>query len=199
MRLRFYGCLLAVGSFFMVQALAHVGLLPRRGVSGTHHVAFSVRAPVEKDSPTVELKIEIPSEWKEAGGQVDRVEYNPNWQIEIERDQDEWIKTVRWYGNEAPDYSFIQFGLIITLPELEGVQQIKAWQKYSDGSVVAWIEDRSEGGTVENPAAALTLHEGGEGGGSGFLSLGLSGLIGGLLGAGLIMVAGRNGKNNRES
>ena len=30
MRLRFYGCLLAVGSFFMVQALAHVGLLPRR-------------------------------------------------------------------------------------------------------------------------------------------------------------------------
>ena len=63
MRLRFYGCLLAVGSFFMVQALAHVGLMPRRGVSGTHHVAFSVRAPVEKDIPTVELKIEIPSEW----------------------------------------------------------------------------------------------------------------------------------------
>ena len=198
MRLRFYGCLLVVGSFFAVQAFAHVGLMPRRGVSGTHHVAFAVRAPVEKDIPTVELKIEIPSEWKEAGGQVDRVEYNPNWQIEIERDEDEWIKTVRWYGNEAPDYSFIQFNLIITLPELEGVQQIKAWQKYSDGSVVAWIEDRNEGGSLENPAAALTLHDGEEGG-SGFLTLGLSGLIGGLLGAGLILVAGRNGKKNHES
>ncbi len=198
MRLRFYGCLLAVGSFFMVQALAHVAIMPRRGVSGTHHAAFTVRAPVEKDIPPVELKIEIPSEWKEAGGQVDRVEHNPNWQIEIERDQDDWIKTVRWYGNEAPDYSYIQFGLIITLPELEGVQQIKAWQKYSDGSVVAWIEERGEEG-VENPAAGLTLHEGGEGGGSGFLSLGLSGLIGGLLGAGLILVVGRNGKKNHQS
>ena len=198
MRLRFYGCLLAVGSFFMVQALAHVGLMPRRGVSGTHHVAFSVRAPVEKDIPTVELKIEIPSEWKEAGGQVDRVEYNPNWQIEIERDQDEWIKTVRWYGNEAPDYSYIQFGLIITLPELEGMQQIKAWQKYSDGSVVAWIGDRSEGGGVENPAAALMLYDSEEGGTS-MVSLGLSGLIGGLLGAGLILIVGRNGKKNHQS
>ncbi len=127
MKLRFYVCLLAVSGFFAAQAFAHVGLLPRRGVSGTRHMAFSVRAPVEKEIPTVELKIEIPSEWKEAGGQVDRVEHNPNWQIEIERDQDDWIKTVRWYGNEAPDYSFIQFGLIITLPELEGMQQIKAW------------------------------------------------------------------------
>ena len=44
MRLRFFGCLLVVGSFFAVQAFAHVGLMPRRGVSGTHHVAFSVRA-----------------------------------------------------------------------------------------------------------------------------------------------------------
>ena len=198
MRLRFFGCLLVVGSFFAVQAFAHVGLLPRRGVSGTHHVAFSVRAPVEKEIPTVELKIEIPSEWKEAGGQVDRVEYNPNWQIEIEREEDDWIKTVRWYGNEAPDYSFIQFGMIITLPELEGLQQIKAWQKYSDGSVVAWIEDRNEEG-VEKPAAALMLTDGEESGGTSMVSLGLSGLIGGLLGAGLILVASKNGKKNHES
>jgi len=186
-----------VGSFFAVQAFAHVGMLPRQGVSGTHHVAFSVRAPVEKEIPTVELKIEIPSEWKDAGGQVDRVEHSSDWQIEIERDEDDWIKTVRWYGNEAPDYSFIQFGLLITLPKLEGMQQIKAWQKYSDGSVVAWIEDRNEEGT-EKPAAALMLHSGDEGG-TGMLSLGLSGLIGGLLGAGLILVAGKNGKKSDQS
>jgi uncharacterized protein YcnI len=197
MRIRHSVCLLAVGSFCAVHAFAHVGLLPRRGVSGTHHEAFSVRAPVEKEIPTVELKIEIPSEWKEAGGQVDRVEHNPNWKIEIERDEDDWIKTVRWYGNEAPDYSFIQFGLIITLPELEGMQQIKAWQKYSDGSVVAWIEDRNEEGT-ENPAAALMLHEGREGGTS-MVTLGLSGLIGGLLGAGLILIAGKNGHKSHDS
>ena len=63
--------------------------------------------------------------------------------------------------------------------------------------MVAWIEDRSEEG-VENPAAALMLTDGEEGGAS-MVSLGLSGLIGGLLGAGLILVASRNGKKNQES
>lgn len=189
MKLRNYVCLLVMGGCFATQAFAHVGLLPREGVSGTKHAAFSVRAPVEKEIPTVSLKIEIPSEWKESGGQVDRVQHQDNWQIEIERDEDDWIKTVRWSGNEAPDYSFIQFGIIITLPKLEGMQQIKAWQEYSDGSVVAWVEDRSEEG-VENPAAALMLH-GDKGDGTNVISLGLSGVIGGLLGAGLMLIAGR--------
>ena len=85
MRLRFFTCLLAVGAFFAAQAFAHVSLNPRQGISGTHHVAFSVRAPVEKDIPTVELKILIPPEWKDAGGQVDRVELDPLWDVGVER------------------------------------------------------------------------------------------------------------------
>ncbi len=64
MRLRLLTCLLAVGALFAAELFAHVGLAPRRGISGTHHVAFAVRAPVEKDIPTVELKILIPPEWK---------------------------------------------------------------------------------------------------------------------------------------
>ena len=51
------------------------------------------------------------------------------------------------------------------------------------------------GGGVENPAAALMLYDSEEGGTS-MVSLGLSGLIGGLLGAGLILIVGRNGKKN---
>ncbi len=194
MRLRHFACLLAVGGFFAAQAFAHVGLTPRRGISGTHHVAFSVRAPVEKDIPTVELKILIPPEWKDAGGQVDRVELDPLWDVSIERDEDDWIKSVTWSGAEAPDYSFIQFNLIITLPKLTGLQQIKAYQKYSDGSVVAWVEDRTEEG-VEKPAAALTLVEE-EGGANMAFYLGLSGLFGGLIGAGLVFVINRKNGHN---
>ncbi len=194
MSLRLFTCLLAVGAFFAAEAFAHVGLAPRRGISGTQHVAFAVRAPVEKEIPTVELKIIIPPEWKEAGGQVDRVELDPLWDVSIERDEDDWIQSVTWSGAEAPDYSFIQFNLIITLPELTGLQQIKAYQKYSDGSVVAWIEDRSQQGT-ENPAASLMLVEE-EGGSSMAFYLGLSGLFGGLIGAGLALVINRkNGSN----
>ncbi|MFB3068296.1 MAG: DUF1775 domain-containing protein [Acidobacteriota bacterium] len=194
MRLKQFVCLLAVGAFFAAQAFAHVSVNPRRAISGTHHVAFTVRAPVEKDIPTVELKIIIPPEWKEAGGQVDRVELDPLWDVTIERDEDDWIKSVTWSGAEAPDYSFIQFNLIITLPKLTGQQQIKAYQKYSDGSVVAWVEDRTEEG-VEKPAAALMLVE--EDGGTNMaFYMGLSGLFGGLIGAGLVLIISRKNNHN---
>ena len=194
MRSRLFTCVLAVGAFFAAEAFAHVGFQPRRGISGTHHVAFAVRAPVEKDIPMVELKIIIPPEWKEAGGQVDRVELDPLWDVTIERDEDDWIKSVTWSGAEAPDYSFIQFNLIITLPKLTGQQQIKAYQKYSDGSVVAWVEDRTEEG-VEKPAAALMLVE--EDGGTNMaFYMGLSGLFGGLIGAGLVLIISRKNNHN---
>ncbi len=195
MRIRLFTCLLAVGAFFAAEALAHVSLNPRQGISGTHHVSFSVRAPVEKDIPTVELKIVIPPEWKDAGGQVDRVELDPLWDVSVEKDEDDWIKSVTWSGAEAPDFSFIQFNLIISLPKLTGVQQIKAYQKYSDGSVVAWVEDRSGEG-VEKPAAGVLLTESEEGGPNLAFYLGLSGLFGGLIGAGLVFVINRKNGNN---
>ncbi len=198
MRLRLTICLLAVGTFFSVQAFAHVAVFPRQSQTGAHHVAFSVRAPVEKDVPVVSLKVEIPSEWKAAGGQVDRVEYNPDWQVRIERDSDNWIETITWHGNEAPDYSYIEFGMIITLPELVGLQQIKAWQTYADGTVTAFIEDRNQEGMV-TPAAGLMLQEAGAGGGGLSFSQGFSGLLGGLLGAGLVLIVLRNGKKKDES
>ncbi len=195
MRLRFFTCLLAVGAFFAAEALAHVSLNPRQGISGTHHVSFSVRAPVEKDIPTVELKIVIPPEWKDAGGQVDRVELDPLWDVSVEKDEDNWIKSVTWSGAEAPDFSFIQFNLIITLPKLTGMQEIKAYQKYSDGSVVAWVEERGGEG-VEKPAAGVLLTESEEGGPNLAFYLGLSGLFGGLIGAGLVFVINRKNGHN---
>ncbi len=195
MRLRHFACLVAVGGFFAAQASAHVSVNPRQAISGTHHVGFFVRAPVEKDIPTVELKIVIPPEWKEAGGQVDRVELDPLWDVSVERDEDNWIKSVTWSGAEAPDFTFIQFNVIITMPELTGMQQIKAYQKYADGSVVEWIEERGPG--VAKPAAGLMLTEGEEGEPSMLFYLGLSGLFGGLVGAGLVFVINR--KNNHNS
>jgi len=190
MRLKQFVCLLAVGAFFAAQAFAHVSVNPRRAISGTHHVAFTVRAPVEKDIPTVELKILIPPEWKDAGGQVDRVELDPLWDVSIERDEDDWIKSVTWSGAEAPDFTFIQFNVIITMPKLTGMQQIKAYQKYSDGSVVAWVEERGPG--VEKPAVVESEEEGP----NLAFYLGLSGLFGGLIGAGLVFVINRKNGNN---
>ena len=74
------------------------------------------------------------------------------------------------------------------------MQQIKAYQKYSDGSVVAWVEERGPG--VEKPAASLMLVESEEGGPNLAFYLGLSGLFGGLIGAGLVFVINRKNGNN---
>ncbi|MDA2933195.1 DUF1775 domain-containing protein [Acidobacteria bacterium AH-259-D05] len=203
MKVRFAVYFLLVGSLFTAQALAHGVITPFRGTSGARHQFFSVLAPTEKDIPCVEMKLEIPAEWKDAGGQIDRVQRDPLWDITIERDEDDWIESVTWSGSEAPDYSFIKFDLIITLPKLKGMQQLKIWQKYSDGSVVGWVEDRT-GEDVERPAAGLMLTEGdqqagrGGGGGTGLaFYLGLSGLLGGLIGAGLVLIVSR--KNNKKN
>ena len=121
MKIRFMLCLIFFVSPLVSQAFAHVAVFPREAVSGTRHHFFEVRAPTEDGGTTVELKVEIPAEWKEAGGQVDRVEYNPDWQVDIQRDEDDWIHSITWHGGEAPSYAYIHFGMIITLPELVGM------------------------------------------------------------------------------
>ncbi len=199
MKLRLLAGLVAVVALFASEAFAHVVLTPFSGTSGARHQFFSVVAPTEKDIPVVELRIEFPDEWKEAGGEVGRILLDPLWEYTVERDEDDWIKAVTWSGAEAPADAFIKFDMIISMPKLTGMQQIKAFQTYTDGSVVGWVEDRNEEG-VDKPAAGVMLTErsqggrpeGAEPGGTSMLYLGLSGLLGGLVGAGLVLVVRRS-------
>ena len=200
-------CFLLLASPLLVsQTFAHVSIFPREAPSGSRHHFFQVRAPVEENVPTIELKIEIPPEWKEAGGQVDRVEYNPNWQVDIQRDEDNWIQAITWHGAEAPSYAYISFGMIITLPDLTGMQQVRAWQKYGDGKVVAFIEDRNQEGALNPKPGILLLEDEGaaatepiastdedEDNASPLLYFGLSALIGGVIGGVLVKLTGKNG------
>lgn len=158
MKIRILVLLLVLGGVFTAQALAHSNITPAKGISGARHQFFAVLAPTEGKIPCVKIRIEVPPEWKAAGGQIDKVRRDPLWDITVERDEDDWIKSVTWSGAEAPDYSFVKFDLIVSLPKLTGLQQIKIWQTYADGSVVAWVEDRS-GENVKKPAAGLMLTE----------------------------------------
>ncbi len=191
-----------VGSVFTTQVLAHAIVTPTEGRSGARHQFFSVVAPTEKDIPVVEMKIEIPPEWKTAGGQFNRVQRDPLWDITVDRDEDDWIRSITWSGSEAPDYSFVKFDLIVSLPRLVGMQQFKIWQTYADGSVVAWVEDRTVAG-VKKPAAGLMLTEAdacsdqaGNGAGWWILVI-LSGLLGGLIGAAVTHITGQ--RKNRAA
>jgi len=147
-----------LGSVFSATAMAHSVITPTSGTSGARHQPFALLAPTEGNQSCVGYKLEVPPEWKAAGGQIDRVARDPLWDIAVEKDEDGWIKSVTWSGAEAPDYSFVKFDLIVSLPKLTDLQQIKIWQTYADGSVVGWVEDRT-GENVANPAAGLTLTE----------------------------------------
>jgi hypothetical protein len=150
-------CLISlVGTLFSAVTLAHAVVTPTTGTSGAKHQFFSLTAATEGDIACVEYRLEVPPEWKAAGGLIDRVRLDSTWDIEVERDEDGWISSVTWSGAEAPDYAFARFDLIVSLPKLTGLQQLKIWQTYADGSVVGWVEDRT-GDKVAHPAAGLTL------------------------------------------
>jgi hypothetical protein len=149
--------LLAVfGIFFSATLCAHAVVTPTTGTSGAKHQFFSLTAATEGDIACVQYRLEVPPEWKAAGGLVDRVRLDPLWNIDVEKDEDGWISSITWSGSEAPDYAFARFDLIVSLPKLSGLQQIKIWQTYANGTVVGWVEDRT-GEKVAHPAAGLTL------------------------------------------
>ena len=148
--------LLFLGVLFSTQSMAHSVVTPMSATSGARHQFFALTSPTEGNVSCVEYKLEVPPEWKIAGGQIDRVERDPLWDVTVEKDEDGWITSVTWSGAEAPDYSYVNFNLIVSLPRLTGLQQIKIWQTYADGRVVGWVEDRT-GEKVANPAAGLTL------------------------------------------
>jgi len=150
-------CLVSlVGILFSAVTLAHAVVTPTTGTSGAKHQFFSLTAATEGDIACVEYRLEVPPEWKAAGGLIDRVRLDSTWDIEVKRDKDGWISSVAWSGAETPDYAFARFDLIVSLPKLTGLQQLKIWQTYADGSVVGWVEDRT-GSKVAHPAAGLTL------------------------------------------
>ena len=148
------------------------------------------------------LRVEIPPQRKAADGQVDRLRQDPLWDVDIERDSDGWIRAITWSGAEAPGYAFVKLDLIVSLPRLTGLQQIKIWQSYAGGSVVAWVEDRTAA-DVKRPAAGLLLTEGATpppapngAAGPTRLAMALSAQLGGLIGGALVMVA-RRGRSGR--
>ena len=150
-------CLISlVGTLFSAVTLAHAVVTPTTGTSGAKHQFFSLTAATEGDIACVEYRLEVPPEWKAAGGLIDRVRLDSTWDIKVKRDEDGWISSVTWSGAETPDYAFARFDLIVSLPKLTGLQQLKIWQTYVDGSVVGWVEDRT-GDKVAHPAAGLTL------------------------------------------
>ena len=133
----------------------HVSVNPRTSAAGIHHKLFYLRAPVEKEIPVVELGIEVSQEWRDNGGDLNSFQDIPGMKLHVEFDDAGKVERVWWTGEGAVVETFQMVYMSMNVPEEPGVYPFKAWQKYTDGSVVWWNEAR--GRDVANPYPVVTV------------------------------------------
>lgn len=128
-------------------ASAHAVMYPQQVTAGSYE-KFVLRVPTEKDIPTVAVRVEVPE-----GFSVSRVQPLPGWEYELERDDSGHVTAVSWSGGEIGPTEFQEFVIQgRTAPE-PGPYAWRAWQTYSDGTVVAWTGPSG----ADNPASVMTV------------------------------------------
>ncbi|WP_080836600.1 YcnI family protein [Cohnella massiliensis] len=119
---------------FAQAASAHVTVSPGEVAQGAYQV-FTIRVPSEKDAATTEVKLDVPD-----GVEVLRFEPKPEWSYETETNADGKIVSVVWTtsgsGLGATEFGEFRFQGRVAADATELVW--KAYQTYSDGSVVEW-------------------------------------------------------------
>lgn len=118
--------------FTPTSAFAHVVVTPNEVVTAKYQT-FSVSVPNEKEIPTTQLRLVIPDNIKSITATV-----KPGWTIATEKDQAGTTKSITWSGGEIPAEQRDDFTFSTKSPDVAGEVHWKAYQTYSDGSVVAW-------------------------------------------------------------
>ncbi len=124
-----------VGLFLFVSpAFAHVVVQPNQ-VDITSLQTFIIAVPSEKDTPTVALKLLIPSGLKTVMPHV-----KPGWDISVIKNGDT-ITEIDWTNGNIPPEQRDVFYFSATAPTTATTIKWKAYQTYADGSVVSWDQD----------------------------------------------------------
>jgi uncharacterized protein YcnI len=134
---RFYWLL--IGFLFLwggvPSAFAHVIVRPAEvGVAAFQ--TFTIGVPNERENPTVGVKLLIPKGVAHVSPNV-----KPGWNIEIKRTgsgEDALVTEIDWMGGSIPVGQRDDFLFSAQVPAEETTLQWKAYQTYSDGTVVSW-------------------------------------------------------------
>lgn len=125
-------CVIGIVLSLTTMAQAHAVIFPRQ-VTAESYEKFVLRVPTEKDIPTVAVRVEVPE-----GFTVSRVQPLPGWDYELERNADGQVTAVSWTGGEIGPTEFQEFVFQGRTAADAGSYAWRAWQTYSDGTVVAW-------------------------------------------------------------
>jgi uncharacterized protein YcnI len=140
-------------TLFVGVASAHVTVQPQETSQGSYEF-FTVRVPSEKeDVQTTKVEVKFPEEVN-----ITRFETKPGWTYEVQKDDTGKITSATWTteGEGLTGSEFVQFTMQGKVGD-EATEIIwKAYQTYSDGSVVEWVgapdADKPASVTVVNPA-----------------------------------------------
>jgi uncharacterized protein YcnI len=140
-------------TLFVGVASAHVTVQPQETTQGKYEV-FTVRVPSEsEDVQTMKVEVKFPEEVN-----VTRFEAKPGWTYEVQKDDTGKITSATWTteGKGLTASEFVQFNVQGKVADDAEEIVWKAYQTYSDGSVVEWVgapdADKPASFTVVNPA-----------------------------------------------
>lgn len=108
---------------------------------------YRLQVPTEKEISTTEVRLVIP-----AGVTVTRFEVTPGFTRTVKTNADGLVTEVTWRGRIAAA-EYARFFFQARNPETAGTLSWKVYQKYSDGSVVAWDDADPE----KTPASKTTV------------------------------------------
>lgn len=131
-------------------ASAHVKVYPQQVVKGTYET-FTVNVPSEKEkAKTTKVKLMIPN-----GVTISGVEPKPGWQDQLNKDSTGKITSITWKAEDdglSPG-EFTELKMQGKVEDNAKKLTFKAYQTYSDGSVVKWIEDEES----DHPASVTKV------------------------------------------
>lgn len=122
---------------------AHVTVKPAEVLTAAYQT-FTVNVPNEKDIPTIKVELLMPQNIENI-----TVTNKPDWSVEIKKEGDK-VKSVTWSGSEIKDGFRDEFTFSAKTPADESNLEWKAYQTYSDGTVVSWDRANSEEGHSED-------------------------------------------------
>lgn len=116
-------------------AFAHATVRTEAGLSESvagKSETYRLNVPVEKDMATTEIRLVIP-----AGVTVSRFQVSPGFTRSVVKNDAGLVTEVIWRGRVAP-MEYARFFFQATNPKDAGELVWKIYQKYADGTVVAW-------------------------------------------------------------
>lgn len=122
-------------------AFAHVTVKPAQVGIGSWQT-FSVGVPVEKDKPTIGVRLVIPE-----GAEYVMPNVKPGWTITTKKTgegEESKVTEIEWKGGTIPTGQRDEFVFSAKVPETPTKLHWKAYQQYQDGTVVAWDASEEE-------------------------------------------------------